>query len=89
MYKAKLTGSDGYSPPPKQFGSVADAVAWSKGEGLAEFEGDEVRAEISDADGKIVWTKSHLQTLDQAERKTRADADQFLARLGLPNKMGR
>ena len=51
MYKAKLIGSDGYSPPSKQFGSVADAVAWMHGEGLAEFEGDDVRGEVSNAEG--------------------------------------
>jgi hypothetical protein len=87
--KAKLAGSDGYSPPPKQFGSAAVAVSWIEGDGLAEFEGDEVRGEISNADGKIIWTKSHLQTREQLERQEKAKAHQLLARLGLTFKMGR
>ena len=68
---------------------MADAVAWVQGEGLAEFEGEEVRGEISNADGKIVWTKSHLQTREQTERQEKAKAHQLLARLGLSFKMGR
>ena len=85
MYKAKLIGSDGYSPPPKQFGSIIDAVAWIQGEGLAERD-DAVRGEISTAEGKIVWTKTYLQTEEEEERCRQAELHRLLARLGLTFK---
>ena len=49
------------------------AITWLQGDGLAEFDGEAARGEISSADGQVVWTRSH----------------RFLARLGITLKLRR
>jgi hypothetical protein len=65
------------------------AITWLQGDGLAEFDGEAARGEISSADGRVVWTRSHLQTREQAERDERVKGHRFLARLGITLKLRR
>jgi hypothetical protein len=86
-YVAKLTGeSDGYSVS-RDFADAATAIAWLQRDGLAKFDDQTARGEVFE-DGKIVWTKSHLQTPEQAERERLRDGQRLLASIGIVTPKG-
>ena len=83
-FVAKLTGESDGHVVSHEFGDLPSAVAWLRGAGLAEFEDQTARGEVLSQNGGIVWTKSHLQTPECAERDSKLDGHRLLARLGLP-----
>ena len=88
MFVAKLIGeSDGHEVS-REFAEEGRAIEWLKGAGLVDFEDQTARGEVS-KDGKVVWTKSHLQTAESRARSEKRDATRFLAGLNLTDKGGR
>jgi uncharacterized protein (DUF1684 family) len=88
MIVAKLIGeSDGYEVS-RTFADQRSAIQWLQGAGLADFEDQTARGEAS-KDGKVVWTRSHLQTPESRARNEKRDAIRMLAGLNLIDKGGR
>jgi hypothetical protein len=64
----------------------SELIKWLQGAGLAEFKDQAARGEIYSSDGKIVWTKSHLQRAERIQREQRLDGHRLLAKLGLKGR---
>lgn len=87
---AKLTGeSDGFVVT-RDFADEVNAIDWLQRGGLADFDDQLARGEVFTEGGTLVWTKSHLQTPEQADRERRLHARRFLASLNItaPKRQG-
>jgi hypothetical protein len=73
MIVARLIGeSDGYEVR-HEFADEGRAIQWLQGAGLAEFDDQTARGEVS-KDGAVVWAKSNLQTPEIRARNEKRDA---------------
>lgn len=85
-FRAKLTGeSDGHTIS-REFRDMPSAKAWLEGIGWASFDDQSARGEIWSDDGRIIWTKSHLQTRERTEKDRALEGHRFLTRLGITDK---
>jgi hypothetical protein len=86
-FTAKLIGETDAHTVSRLFDTLASAQAWVTREGLVDFADQTARGEIFSAQGLLVWTRSLLQTTEQAEREQRLDAHRLLAGFGLQPKI--
>jgi hypothetical protein len=85
-YIATLTGElDGHTAR-KKFDTKADAIAWLQGDGLTSFDDQPARGDLHSSGGDLIWTKSHLQTKEQAEWDNGRTVRHILAKLGILDK---
>jgi hypothetical protein len=87
-FVAVLTGETDQHTISKEFGEEASAIAWLEGEGLAAFPDQMARGEIS-LHGKLVWTRSHLQTAEQAGGDSKVWWRRLRAKAGIAERRRR
>jgi hypothetical protein len=82
-FNAKLIGPDQFTVE-RTFAVAADGIAWLKGRGLEDFEGDVERSELLSDDGELVWWRSNPKTEDQVLAAARATQNAGLYWRGRP-----
>jgi hypothetical protein len=71
-FVATLTGETDGHAVTREFTELNAAINWLQGEGLVDFDDQVARGEVV-LDRNVIWTKSHLQTKEQAARGAKAD----------------
>jgi hypothetical protein len=79
-YVAKLTGQRDGHVVSREFDDHLAAIAWLQGAGLAEFSQCAI-GEVYAEDGRLIWLKSHLQSMEQVERAATHPVRHFLEAL--------